>query len=99
MDEAMVIARKFTAKYPPALWAIKTLMNETEAEVQDLIEITARMRKLGNRQLMADDPNKKEMTMAFNEKRKPVYDMGGLVAQQQKIKAYREEHPHFELEI
>jgi len=99
MDEAMAIARKFTAKYPPALWAIKTLMNETEAEVQDLIEITARMRKLGNRQLMADDPNKKEMTMAFNEKRKPVYDMGGLAAQQQKIKAYRDEHPHFELEI
>ena len=99
MDEAMVIARKFTAKYPPALWAIKTLMNETEAEVQDLLEITNRMRKLGNRQLMANDPNKKEMTMAFNEKRKPVYDMGGLAAQQQKIKAYREEHPHFELEI
>ena len=99
MDEAMTIARKFTAKYPPALWAIKTLMNETEAEVQDLLEITNRMRKLGNRQLMANDPNKKEMTMAFNEKRKPVYDMGGLAAQQQKIKAYREEHPHFELEI
>ena len=99
MDEAMTIAKKFTAKYPPALWAIKTLMNETEAEVQDLLEITNRMRKLGNRQLMANDPNKKEMTMAFNEKRKPVYDMGGLAAQQQKIKAYREEHPHFELEI
>jgi len=99
MDEAMAIARKFAAKYPPALWAIKTLMNETEAEVQDLLEITNRMRKLGNRNFMANDPNKKEMTMAFNEKRKPVYDMGGLVAQQQKIKAYREEHPHFELEI
>jgi enoyl-CoA hydratase len=97
MDEAMAIARKFTAKYPPALWAIKTLMNETEAEVQDLIEITARMRMLGNRKLLSDDPNKKEMTMAFNEKRKPVYDMGGLAVQQQKIKAYRDEHPHFEL--
>ena len=99
MDEAMVIARKFTAKYPPALWAIKTLMNETEAEVQDAIDTTARMRKLGNRTFMGDDPNKKEMTMAFNEKRKPVYTMDGLKYQQDKIKNYRAEHVHFELEI
>ena len=99
MDEAMAIARKFTAKYPPALWAIKTLMNETEAEVQDLLEITNRMRKLGNRNFMANDPNKKEMTMAFNEKRKPVFTSDGLKYQQDKIKAYRAEHVHFELEI
>ena len=99
MDEAMVIARKFTAKYPPALWAIKTLMNETEAEVQDAIDTTARMRRLGNRTFMGDDPNKKEMTMAFNEKRKPVFTTDGLKYQQDKIKNYRAEHVHFELEI
>ena len=39
------------------------------------------------------------MTMAFNEKRKPVYSMDGLKYQQDKIKNYRAEHVHFELEI
>ena len=59
-------------------------------QVQDAIEITARMRRLGNRTFMGDDPNKKEMTMAFNEHRKPVYDFGMMEIQQKKIKDYRE---------
>ena len=90
MDEAMAVARKLTAKYPPALWAVKTIMNQCECEVQDAISITTRTRDFGNKTILGDDPNKKEMTMAFNEHRKPVYDLGMLEIQQKKIKDYRE---------
>jgi enoyl-CoA hydratase/carnithine racemase len=90
LDEAMEVARKFTAKYPPALWAVKTIMNQCECEVQDAISITTRTRDFGNKTILGDDPNKKEMTMAFNEHRKPVYDFGMMEIQQKKIKDYRE---------
>ncbi len=90
MDEAMNVARKLTAKYPPTLWAIKAIMNKTELEVQDVIEVTKKMREYGNKQLLGDDPNKREMTAAFNEHRKPVYDLQYLERAQKRIKESRE---------
>ena len=90
MDEALNVARKLTAKYPPTLWAIKAIMNKTELEVQDVIEVTKKMREYGNKQLLGDDPNKREMTAAFNEHRKPVYDLQYLERAQKRIKESRE---------
>jgi enoyl-CoA hydratase len=88
-DTAMTIARKLTAKYPPTLWAIKTMMNLTEREAQDVIDVTGRMRALGNREVLGDDPNKREMTKAFNEHRQPVYDMQYLERAQERLKQYK----------
>ncbi len=90
LDEAMKIARKFTAKYPPTLWTIKTMMNKTEREVQDIIDVTGRMREFGNITILGTDTNKREMTKAFNEHRQPVYDLSQMEAAQQKLKEYRD---------
>ena len=88
-EAALEVARKLTAKYPPTLWAIKTMMNLTEREAQDVIDVTGRMRALGNREILGDDPNKREMTMAFNEHRKPVYDLQYLERAQERLKPYK----------
>ena len=89
MEEAMNVARKLAAKYPPTLWAIKTIINKTELEVQDVIEVTRTMRKYGNTTLLGGDPNKREMTVAFNEHRKPVYVLAYLEKAQKTIKETR----------
>ncbi len=89
MDTAMEIAKKLTAKYPPTLWTIKTMMNLTERELQDVVEVTGRMRLFGNRTILEGDPNKKEMTNAFNEHRQPVYDLSYLEIQQKKLQDYK----------
>ncbi len=89
MDTAMEIARKLAGKYPPTLWAIKTMMNLTEREQADVVEVTGRMRLFGNRTILEGDPNKKEMTAAFNEHRQPVYDLSYLEIQQKKLLEYK----------
>ena len=89
MDEAMAVARKLTAKYPPTLWTIKTIMNKAELEVQDVIETTSELRRFGNLKILADDPNKREMTAAFNEHRQPVYDYAYLEQAQKRLKEER----------
>ena len=61
------------------------MMNLTEREHRDVLDISSRMRTLGNTRILANDPNKKEMTAAFNEHRKPVYDMTYLQRAQERL--------------
>lgn len=91
LDAALEVAKKLAAKYPPTVWTIKTMMNLTEREHSDLLDISSRMRTLGNVRILANDPNKKEMTQAFNEHRKPVYDMAYLKRAQERIQEIRKE--------
>lgn len=78
MDTAMEIAHEITEKYPAAIWATKQVIIEGEKEAQDIIDISDRMRHRGNNELLAGDPNKGEMSKAFLEHRKPVYDLSFL---------------------
>jgi phenylalanyl-tRNA synthetase beta chain len=75
LDCAMGIAKEIAEMYPPSVWASKMVITEGEKEVQDVVDISDRMRIKGNRVLLADDPNKGEMIRAQLEHRKPVYDL------------------------
>ena len=78
LEGAMEIAKVIAKKYPAAAWTIKQIMNRGEKEVQDVIDINDRMRKWGNEEVLAGDPNKAEMSTAFLEHREPVYDLNFL---------------------
>ena len=75
MDCAMGIAKEIAEMYPPSVWASKMVITEGEKEVQDVVDISDRMRYRGNSELLAGDPNKQEMIRAQLEHRKPVYDL------------------------
>jgi len=74
-DTAMEIAKEIAAMYPPSVWASKMVITEGEKEVQDVVDISDRMRHRGNNELLGGDPNKQEMIQAQLEHRKPVYDL------------------------
>ena len=75
MDEAMAIAKEICTSYPPSVWATKQVIIEGEKEVQDVVDVSDRMRYRGNRELLAGDPNKGEMIKAKLEHRKPNYNL------------------------
>jgi len=75
LDCAMGIAKEIAEMYPPSVWASKMVITEGEKEVQDVVDISDRMRYRGNNELLAGDPNKQEMIRAQLEHRKPVYDL------------------------
>jgi len=75
LDEAMKLAKEIAEMYPPSVWASKMVITEGEKEVQDVVDISDRMRTRGNEELLAGDPNKQEMIRALLEHRKPVYDL------------------------
>jgi len=75
LDAAMAIASEIAEMYPPSVWASKMVITEGEKEVQDVVDISDRMRYRGNNELLAGDPNKQEMIRAQLEHRKPVYDL------------------------
>ena len=74
-DCAMGIAKEIAEMYPPSVWASKMVITEGEKEVQDVVDISDRMRYRGNEELLGGDPNKQEMRLALLEHRKPVYDL------------------------
>jgi len=75
LDTAMGIAKEIAEMYPPSVWASKMVITEGEKEVQDVVDISDRMRHRGNNEILGGDPNKGEMIRAFLEKRKPVFDL------------------------
>ena len=75
MDAAMSVAKEIAEMYPPSVWASKMVITEGEKEVQDVVDVSDRMRHRGNNEILGGDPNKGEMVRAFLEKRKPVYDL------------------------
>ena len=75
LDTAMGIARQIAEMYPPSVWASKTVIIEGEKEVQDVVDISDRMRHRGNVEILGRDPNRAEMIKAQLEHRKPVYDL------------------------
>jgi len=75
LDCAMGIAKEIAEMYPPSVWASKMVITEGEKEVQDVVDISDRMRHRGNEELLGGDPNKQEMRLALLEHRKPVYDL------------------------
>ena len=74
-DAAMEVAKEIAEMYPPSVWASKMVITEGEKEVQDVVDISDRMRYRGNHELLGNDPNKAEMNLAQIEHRKPVYDL------------------------
>ena len=75
LDAAMEIAKEICANYPPSIWASKMVIVEGEKEVQDVVDISDRMRDRGNKEILGGDPNRTELARARLEKRKPVFDL------------------------
>ena len=48
------------------------VITEGEKEVQDVVDISDRMRHKGNNEILGSDPNRAEMVRAQLEHRKPV---------------------------
>lgn len=74
-EEAMKVAKQIAKQYPPALWASKMTIVESELEQYDVVDLQTRMRSRGNNELLGNDPNKGELARAKLEKREPVFDM------------------------
>ena len=74
-EEAMKVAKQIAKQYPPALWASKMTIVESELEQYDVVDLQARMRRRGNEELLGPDPNRGECARAKLEKREPVFDM------------------------
>ena len=74
-DEAMKVAKQIAKQYPPALWAGKMTIVESELEQYDVVDLQSRMRERGNNELLGPDPNRTECARAKLEKREPVFDM------------------------
>lgn len=77
-DTAMAIAKQIAKQYPPALWASKMTMIESELEQYDVVDLQSRMRKRGNEELLGPDPNRTECGRAKLEHREPVFDLSYL---------------------
>ena len=72
---ALEVAKEIAAMYPPSVWASKMVITEGEKEVQDVVDVSDRMRHRGNNEILGADPNRSEMVRAQLEHRKPVYDL------------------------
>lgn len=86
LDEAMTVAKEIAANYPPSVWASKMVITEGEKEVQDVVDVSDRMRFRGNMEILGPDPNKKEMVRAKQERREPVYDLTFFLNRQKELK-------------
>ena len=54
--------------------------------VDDVVDVSDRMRFRGNMEILGPDPNKKEMVRAKQERREPVYDLTFFLNRQKELK-------------
>ena len=73
-DAAMEVAKEIAKQYPPALWAGKITIVQSELEQYDVVAMQSKMRILGNDVLLGPDPNRTECGRARLAHREPVFD-------------------------